>query len=94
MDGVDDQTGSAERRLEEALRTGDGCEVSLYLRHLQKALSASGHLAVRQLLAGIGDNAGHVHIMYIVESRVGMLDAGNDSDPGVELQLRLPVVDM
>lgn len=85
-------SGGAEARLEEALRTRDGCEVSLRLKHLQKALSASGQLCLRQLLAGIGDGSSHVHMMYIMEPRAG--SAESDDDAGVELQLRIPVIDV
>lgn len=59
-----------------------------------QALSASGHLCLRQLLAGIGDGSGHVHMMYIMEPRSAALHTENESDSGIELQLRIPVVDV
>jgi len=84
--------GHPEDRLEAALQRGHVCQVSLHLKHFQKAMAGSSLLGagISTLHVGIGEEGGHVHVMYTLKDRSGRSDGAT---PAVELQLRMPVVD-
>ncbi len=55
-----------------------------------QAMAGSSLLGISTLHVGIGEEGGHVHVMYTLKPQAG---SAGDAAQGVELQLRLPVLE-
>ncbi|KAK9829193.1 hypothetical protein WJX72_004433 [[Myrmecia] bisecta] len=82
-------TSTPEARLQEALDNGDAFMANIQIKHFAKSLHSSQLTSPAQLLCGIGENQGHVHLMFVY--RDPNSEAGFDDN--ISLSYKLPVRD-
>eukprot|EP00877_Chromochloris_zofingiensis_P000783 jgi/Chrzof1/10705/Cz05g09140.t1 len=80
-----DQTG--EEQLQAALDAGEAQVVHLQLKHLSRVLSARQCSEPSEILCGISQGGGHVHVVYVFR------DPGQDAlfDASLGISFKLPV---
>lgn len=80
---------SAEARLKEAIENNQTASVCLLAKHFGKSLQGGQLTQPAQLLCGIGENLGYVHLLFIF--RDPFSEGGYDDNMG--LSFKLPVRD-
>ncbi|KAF8071202.1 hypothetical protein HT031_001285 [Scenedesmus sp. PABB004] len=85
-DNADGQL-TAEQKLQAALDAGDAMAVHVQVKHLLKVLNVSHLSQPAQVLFGIAEGCGHVHVMYVYRDPSG--DAAYDDS--LSLAFKLPV---
>ena len=78
---------SAEGRLKEAAEKGQSASVCLLAKHFGKSLQGSQLTQPAQLLCGIGENLGYVHLLFVFRNPLS--EAGYDDN--MSLSFKLPV---
>eukprot|EP00775_Hariotina_reticulata_P013050 gene13050-13177_t len=80
---------SAEQQLQDALDEGDAMAVHIQVKQLLKVIDVSKMSRPEQILLGIGEGCGHVHVMYVYRDPF----ADRPYDDSMAVNFKLPVRD-
>ncbi|KAI8470282.1 MAG: DNA damage checkpoint protein [Monoraphidium minutum] len=83
---VVDRAATAEEQLQAALAAGEAVVANLAVKHVAKVLGVSQLSTPHQILCGISQNRGHVHIMFIFRDPT----SAAAFDDSLELSFKLP----
>lgn len=80
---------TAEEQLHDQLEAGEAAAVHVQVKHLLKVINVSQLSQPEQIIYGIAEGGGHVHVMYVYRNPA----ADANYDESINLQFKLPVRD-